>query len=152
MSGTLFVVATPIGNLEDITLRAIRVLREADVIAAEDTRRTAKLLRHYDITTPTLSFHQHNIRTRVPQLIRRLAGGERVAQLPQHVGEVRDILVGEQSAVAVQLLQRAVTEDLADRLAIGLMVIAESQQEDASKKARYHSGPGDQPARRIPFE
>jgi 16S rRNA (cytidine1402-2'-O)-methyltransferase len=72
MSGTLFVVATPIGNLEDITFRAIRVLREADLIAAEDTRRTAKLLMHYGITTPTLSFHQHNTRTRLPQIMRRL--------------------------------------------------------------------------------
>jgi len=81
MSGTLFVVATPIGNLEDITFRALRVLRDADVIAAEDTRRTAKLLRHYEITTPTLSFHQHNTRTRIPQLIRRLTSGERVAMV-----------------------------------------------------------------------
>ena len=81
MSGTLFVVATPIGNLEDITFRALRVLREAHVIAAEDTRRTAKLLRHYDITTQTLSFHQHNTRTRLPQLIRRLASGEHVAMV-----------------------------------------------------------------------
>jgi 16S rRNA (cytidine1402-2'-O)-methyltransferase len=79
MSGTLFVVATPIGNLEDITLRALRVLREADVIAAEDTRRTAKLLSHYAITTPTLSFHAHNTRTRVPQLVARLQRGESVA-------------------------------------------------------------------------
>jgi len=79
MSGTLFVVATPIGNLEDITLRALRVLREADVIAAEDTRRTAKLLAHYAITTSTVSFHQHNTRTRVPQLLARLNRGEAVA-------------------------------------------------------------------------
>jgi 16S rRNA (cytidine1402-2'-O)-methyltransferase len=79
MSGTLFVVATPIGNLEDITLRALRVLREADVIAAEDTRRTAKLLAHYSISTPTLSFHQHNTRTRIPQLLTRLETGARVA-------------------------------------------------------------------------
>jgi 16S rRNA (cytidine1402-2'-O)-methyltransferase len=79
MSGTLFVVATPIGNLEDITLRALRVLREADVIAAEDTRRTAKLLAHYSITTSTLSFHAHNIRTRVPQLLGRLEAGKAVA-------------------------------------------------------------------------
>jgi 16S rRNA (cytidine1402-2'-O)-methyltransferase len=79
MSGTLFVVATPIGNLEDITLRALRVLREADVIAAEDTRRTAKLLAHYSITTSALSFHAHNTRTRIPQLIARLDAGEAVA-------------------------------------------------------------------------
>jgi len=79
MSGTLFVVATPIGNLEDITLRALRVLREADVIAAEDTRRTAKLLAHYAIATPTLSFHEHNTRSRLPQIMSRLQRGERVA-------------------------------------------------------------------------
>ena len=78
-AGTLFVVATPIGNLEDITLRALRVLREADVIAAEDTRRTSKLLAHHGITTSTVSFHEHNSRTRIPQLIHRLQAGERVA-------------------------------------------------------------------------
>jgi 16S rRNA (cytidine1402-2'-O)-methyltransferase len=79
MPGTLFVVATPIGNLEDITLRALRVLREAEVIAAEDTRRTAKLLAHHAITTPTLSFHEHNTRSRLPQIIARLERGESVA-------------------------------------------------------------------------
>jgi 16S rRNA (cytidine1402-2'-O)-methyltransferase len=79
MSGTLFVVATPIGNLEDMTLRALRVLREAAVIAAEDTRRTAKLLAHFGIPTPTMSFHAHNWRTRVPQLLARLQGGDSVA-------------------------------------------------------------------------
>ena len=79
MSGTLFVVATPIGNLEDITLRALRVLREVDVIAAEDTRRTAKLLAHYSISTPTLSFHEHNTRTRIPQLLTRLEAGAGIA-------------------------------------------------------------------------
>jgi 16S rRNA (cytidine1402-2'-O)-methyltransferase len=79
MSGTLFVVATPIGNLEDITFRALRVLREVDVIAAEDTRRTAKLLTHYGISTPAVSFHQHNTRSRLPHLIRRLERNEHVA-------------------------------------------------------------------------
>jgi 16S rRNA (cytidine1402-2'-O)-methyltransferase len=79
MSGTLFLVATPIGNLEDITLRALRVLREANLIAAEDTRRTAKLLAHYAISTPTVSFHEHNTRARLPQLLARLEGGESIA-------------------------------------------------------------------------
>jgi len=79
MPGTLFLVATPIGNLEDITLRALRVLRGAAVIAAEDTRRTAKLLTHYAIATPTVSFHEHNTRTRLPQLVARLERGENVA-------------------------------------------------------------------------
>jgi 16S rRNA (cytidine1402-2'-O)-methyltransferase len=79
MSGTLFVVATPIGNLEDVTLRALRVLRTVDLIAAEDTRRTARLLAHHGISTPTLSFHQHNIRGRVPQLVARLQQGASIA-------------------------------------------------------------------------
>ena len=79
MPGTLFVVATPIGNLEDITLRALRVLREADVIAAEDTRRTARLLSRHAISTPTVSFHEHNTRSRIPDLIRRLEEGKSVA-------------------------------------------------------------------------
>jgi 16S rRNA (cytidine1402-2'-O)-methyltransferase len=79
MTGTLHVVATPIGNLEDITLRALRVLREVAVIAAEDTRRTAKLLTHHGISTPSVSFHEHNARSRVPQLVSRLKQGESVA-------------------------------------------------------------------------
>jgi len=79
MPGTLFVVATPIGNLEDITLRALRVLREVDLIAAEDTRRTAKLLAHYSIPSPTLSFHEHNTRTRIPALLAKLEDGAHVA-------------------------------------------------------------------------
>jgi 16S rRNA (cytidine1402-2'-O)-methyltransferase len=79
MSGTLFVVATPIGNLEDVTLRALRVLRTVDVIAAEDTRRTARLLSHHGISTPTLSFHQHNTRARLPQLLSRLNRGDSIA-------------------------------------------------------------------------
>ncbi len=79
MAGTLFVVATPIGNLEDITMRALRVLREANLVAAEDTRRTSKLLNHYGIRTPTLSFHVHNSRTRLPQLLDRLNQGENIA-------------------------------------------------------------------------
>ena len=79
MPGTLFLVATPIGNLEDMTFRALRVLREVALIAAEDTRRTATLLAHYRIDTPTTSLHDHNERTRVPALLKRLTSGEHVA-------------------------------------------------------------------------
>ena len=79
MSGTLFVVATPIGNLEDITARALRVLREASIIAAEDTRRTAHLLARYAISTPSTSLHEHNEGQKSGSLLARLAGGEHVA-------------------------------------------------------------------------
>ena len=79
MPGILYVVATPIGNLEDVTLRALRILREVAVIAAEDTRRTARLLQHYSISTPTTSLHQHNERQRTAGLLRRLEAGESVA-------------------------------------------------------------------------
>lgn len=79
MSGTLYVVATPIGNLEDVTLRALRVLREVAVIAAEDTRRTARLLQHYSISTATTSLHEHNEYARTPRLIERLLAGESIA-------------------------------------------------------------------------
>jgi 16S rRNA (cytidine1402-2'-O)-methyltransferase len=79
MPGTLFVVATPLGNMEDVTFRALRILREVDLIAAEDTRRTARLLSHYAIATPSTSFHQHNVRTRMPQLLSRLQAGSSIA-------------------------------------------------------------------------
>src|SRR3954463_4369014 len=79
MPGTLFVVATPIGNLEDITVRALRILREVAVIAAEDTRRTGQLLARYAIQTSTTSFHQHNETTKVATLMDRLLGGDDVA-------------------------------------------------------------------------
>lgn len=75
----LYVVGTPIGNLEDITLRALRVLRTANRIACEDTRQTQKLLNHYDIHTPTVSYHEHNERTRAPELIVHLEDGESIA-------------------------------------------------------------------------
>jgi 16S rRNA (cytidine1402-2'-O)-methyltransferase len=79
MPGSLYVVATPIGNLEDITLRALRILREVAIIAAEDTRRTAKLLSHYSISTPTTSVHAHNERRRIRALLDRLAAGDDIA-------------------------------------------------------------------------
>ena len=73
MPGTLYIVATPIGNLEDITLRALRLLREADLVAAEDTRHTRKLLSHFEITTPLIAYHQHSDDSRIEDLIRRMA-------------------------------------------------------------------------------
>jgi len=79
MPGILYVVATPIGNLEDVTLRALRVLREVSLIAAEDTRRTGRLLQHYSISTRTTSLHEHNEREKSPKLIARLLAGESVA-------------------------------------------------------------------------
>ena len=79
MSGILYVVATPIGNLEDVTLRALRVLREVSVIAAEDTRRTAKLLQHYSISTPTTSLHEHNEHAKASRLLDRVQAGESIA-------------------------------------------------------------------------
>jgi 16S rRNA (cytidine1402-2'-O)-methyltransferase len=75
----LYLVATPIGNLEDITLRALRVLKEADLIACEDTRQTQKLLNHYAISTRTTSYHEHNEMTRAAELVLDLEGGARVA-------------------------------------------------------------------------
>src|SRR5262245_57983406 len=79
MAGILYVVATPIGNLEDVTLRALRVLRDVSVVAAEDTRRTARLLQHYSISTPTTSLHEHNERQKTPALLQKLANGESIA-------------------------------------------------------------------------
>ena len=79
MGGTLFVVGTPIGNLEDVTARAVRVLREVDVVACEDTRRTRALLSHFGIHTTTVSYYEYNKLVRGPQILRMLAEGRSVA-------------------------------------------------------------------------
>lgn len=79
MTGKLYIVATPIGNLEDITLRALRVLRESDWIACEDTRQTRKLLDHFAITTPALSYHEHNEAARAAELVEKIVAGAGVA-------------------------------------------------------------------------
>ena len=79
MAGTLYVVATPIGNLEDITARALRILREVSLIAAEDTRRTAHLLAHFGIGTRMVSLREHNERRQAPVLVQRLEAGESIA-------------------------------------------------------------------------
>lgn len=78
-NGKLFLVGTPIGNLGDITFRAIQTLKEVDLIACEDTRRTQKLLNHYSIQAPTISYHEHNEMTRAPELIIQMEGGSRIA-------------------------------------------------------------------------
>ena len=79
MSGTLYLCATPIGNLEDITLRVIRTLKEADLIAAEDTRNSIKLLNHFEIHTPMTSYHEYNKYTKGEELIRKLLEGKNIA-------------------------------------------------------------------------
>jgi 16S rRNA (cytidine1402-2'-O)-methyltransferase len=79
MQGTLYLIATPIGNLEDITLRALRTLGEVDLIACEDTRHTRKLMAHYRLAKPLVSYHAHNERERAAELIARLEAGARIA-------------------------------------------------------------------------
>jgi len=78
-AGTLYIVGTPIGNLEDMTFRAVRILQTVQVIAAEDTRHTGKLLQHFQIQTPQVSYHDHNRQQRLPQLLQRLCEGEAIA-------------------------------------------------------------------------
>ena len=103
--GTLYIVATPIGNLEDITLRALRILRQVDLIAAEDTRHTRKLLTAHDIHRPLISYHEHNVRTRGPQLIRELMNGKSVAL-------VTDAGTPGISDPGIDLVRLAVTQDI----------------------------------------
>ena len=77
--GTLYVVGTPIGNLEDMTFRAVRILQSVDAIAAEDTRHTGRLLQHFQIKTPQLSYHEHNRNQRLPELLSKLSEGKAIA-------------------------------------------------------------------------
>lgn len=80
-TGTLYLVPTPIGNLGDMTERAVKTLKEVDLICAEDTRNTQKLLNHFEIDTPQMSFHEHNTKERIPQLIEKLLAGKNLAQV-----------------------------------------------------------------------
>jgi 16S rRNA (cytidine1402-2'-O)-methyltransferase len=77
--GTLYVVGTPIGNLEDITFRAVRILQTVDIIAAEDTRHTGKLLQHFQVNTPQVSYHEHNRTSRIPELLEHLVNNKAIA-------------------------------------------------------------------------
>nr|HID59292.1 16S rRNA (cytidine(1402)-2'-O)-methyltransferase [Desulfobacterales bacterium] len=104
-SGTLFVVATPIGNLEDITLRAIRTLKDVNLIAAEDTRRTRKILAHFKIDTPIVSFHDHNKESRASDLIRNLKKGA-------HIALVTDAGTPSVSDPGFYLVRAAVSESI----------------------------------------
>ena len=79
--GQLYLVPTPIGNLQDITLRALEILKSVALIASEDTRQTQRLLNHFEIKTPQLSFHEHNHQQRIPELLARLQAGEMIAQV-----------------------------------------------------------------------
>lgn len=79
--GTLYLVPTPIGNLDDMTFRAVKILQSADLIAAEDTRNTQKLLNHFDVQTKQISFHEHNTAERIPELISKLKQGITIAQV-----------------------------------------------------------------------
>src|SRR5204862_8192856 len=95
--GCLYLVGTPIGNLEDMTLRALRILREPDQIACEDTRHTQKLLSHYDIHKPLVSYHEHNELTRAPELVMAIEQGAKIAM----VSDAGMPLVGEPGPRAV---------------------------------------------------
>lgn len=79
-SGLLYLVPTPIGNLDDMTFRAVKVLNDVDLIAAEDTRHTQQILNHFDIHAPEISFHEHNTEQRIPELIKKLHDGMKIAQ------------------------------------------------------------------------
>ena len=79
--GRLYLVPTPIGNLSDMTPRAVETLKNVDLIAAEDTRHTQMLLNHFEISTPQISFHEHNTRERIPLLVKKLEEGQTIAQV-----------------------------------------------------------------------
>lgn len=108
MLGTLYVVATPIGNLEDLTLRALRVLREVDLIAAEDTRRTRTLLARFEIATPVTSYFELNKQRKGPELIGRLQGGKSVALVTDAgtpgISDPGFLLVKEARAAGVRVI------------------------------------------------
>jgi 16S rRNA (cytidine1402-2'-O)-methyltransferase len=110
VSGTLYVVSTPIGNLEDITLRALRILKEVDRIACEDTRQTGKLLNHYGISKPLISFHEHNERGRAEELVGMLEAGQNIA-LVSDAGTITVTPIPGASAVLAALSASGLATD-----------------------------------------
>jgi len=112
----LYVVATPIGNLDDITLRAIEVLRSTDVIAAEDTRHSAQLLRHFEIRKHLISYHQHNEARRSEELVERLATGENVAL-------ITDAGTPGLSDPGARLIRKCIERDLPYTIILGVSAI-----------------------------
>ena len=105
MKGKLYIIATPIGNLEDITLRALRILKEVDIIAAEDTRQTLKLLNHYDISKHLISYHRHNEETKSNYLIEKLNEG-------QNIGLVSDAGTPGISDPGEEVIKKAIEEGI----------------------------------------
>ncbi|KHE67163.1 16S rRNA (cytidine(1402)-2'-O)-methyltransferase [Halobacillus sp. BBL2006] len=103
--GALFIVPTPIGNLNDMTFRAVETLKNVDAIAAEDTRNTKKLLNHFEIHTPLVSYHEHNKHTRGPKLIEQIASGDRIAA-------VSDAGMPGISDPGSDLVREAISEDI----------------------------------------
>ena len=105
MKGKLYIIATPIGNLEDITLRALRILKEVDIIAAEDTRQTLKLLNHYDISKHLISYHRHNEETKAEYLIEKLKEG-------QSIGLVSDAGTPGISDPGEEIIKKAIADGI----------------------------------------
>src|SRR5690625_403809 len=135
--GIVYVVPTPIGNLEDITFRALRILKEVTVIAAEDTRNTRNLLNHFDIHTPLLSYHEHNKEAREQQLIDRLENGENIAL-------VSDAGMPAISDPGYELVQAAIEADLSvvvlpgANAALCALVGSRSEEHTSELQSRGH--------------
>ena len=122
MKGTLHLCPTPIGNLEDITFRAISTLKSVDLIAAEDTRHTLKLLNHFDIKTPLTSYHEHNKREKGNVLIDKLLQGEKVALVigNEAVGVSEGLLAKSDARVKIPMVDE--TESLNAAVAAGIVM------------------------------
>ena len=104
MAGTLYLCATPIGNLDDMTLRVLKLLETADIIAAEDTRNTLKLLNHFEIKTPMTSYHEHNKAEKGPKLVERLLAGADLVKLCYEAGVPVTVAPGASAAVVALVL------------------------------------------------